>query len=246
MATVGFKKISYSDEPTTQTDTINKNFALIEWILANGKLDGTNISQAYIQNLKVDVANITGTLTVGVNVGIGEALSPVEQAIAEKKRVFVTTPYPPYDIGDLWVPSTTGEMRRCQVSRQTGVYNAGDWRLCLDYTTPTGVVTIIDGEITADRINALQVVAGSVSADNITAGTISGVTLSGQNVIVEDVLKLSSVNFDAGIEWQTADVIKPSIFIDPGSGALFFTGGDGAGVYANNRRIDIAQTAVFG
>ena len=44
-----------------------------------------------------------------------------------KKRVFTTTPTPPYDIGDLWV--TGSQTKYSTVARSSGNYNAFDWQV---------------------------------------------------------------------------------------------------------------------
>ena len=49
MPTVGIKKIRYEDSPQTLTDTVNKNFQILEWLLG-GKLNGTNLNEDYLEN----------------------------------------------------------------------------------------------------------------------------------------------------------------------------------------------------
>ena len=51
-----------------------------------------------------------------------------------KRRVFVATPYPPYDIGDLWVQGASGDLMRCGTSRQTGAFVSSDWVKATKYT----------------------------------------------------------------------------------------------------------------
>lgn len=51
-----------------------------------------------------------------------------------KRRVFVTTPITPYDVGDLWTQGTSGDLMRCSTSRQTGSYVASDWVKATKYT----------------------------------------------------------------------------------------------------------------
>lgn len=155
-----------------------------------------------------------------------------------KRRVFTTTPVPPYDIGDLWLPENVGELKTCQVARTTGLYTATDWRYCLSYTTPTGVVTIIDGEITADRINALNIVAGSISANDITAGTISGVDIDvSSDVYIGDHLIIDDTNNGAGIRWGTSSY-HPEIYFNPASDALIINAVNG-GIVLNGGGHDI-------
>ena len=51
-----------------------------------------------------------------------------------KRRVFVSQPTPPYDVGDLWVGDEESDMMRCQVSRASGNYVADDWIKAVKYT----------------------------------------------------------------------------------------------------------------
>lgn len=51
-----------------------------------------------------------------------------------KRRVFTATPYPPYDVGDLWVGNDTSDLMRCQRSRQSGAYDSSDWIKAVKYT----------------------------------------------------------------------------------------------------------------
>lgn len=49
-----------------------------------------------------------------------------------KRRVFLSTPYPPYDSGDQWISgygSSSGTMRVCVRSRQSGSYVSSDWQI---------------------------------------------------------------------------------------------------------------------
>ena len=51
-----------------------------------------------------------------------------------KRRVFSTTPTPPYDINDLWVQGISGDILKCTVAKSTGNYNADDWTKASKYT----------------------------------------------------------------------------------------------------------------
>ena len=47
-----------------------------------------------------------------------------------KRRVFVTTPTPPYDLGDMWLTSTTngqGAIKVCKTAKASGSYSSSDW-----------------------------------------------------------------------------------------------------------------------
>ena len=52
-----------------------------------------------------------------------------------KRRIFVTTPTPPYDVGDLWVQGSGGDIKRCQTAKTSSQsYAAADWVLASKYT----------------------------------------------------------------------------------------------------------------
>lgn len=53
-----------------------------------------------------------------------------------KRRVFVETPYPPYDKGDLWSGGSDAFLKICINTRETGVYNPDDW----DYADKTAKI----------------------------------------------------------------------------------------------------------
>lgn len=60
-----------------------------------------------------------------------------------KKRIFVTTPKPPYDIGDLWVQGTGGDIMRCQTPKlDSQAYAEADWVKASKYTDDTAVTNL--------------------------------------------------------------------------------------------------------
>lgn len=97
-----------------------------------------------------------------------------------KRRVFVSTPYPPYDIGDLWVNGV--DLRRCATARKSGSYVANDWVIAVSYDNTK---TVIDGGLVTS--GTIQV-AGSAST--ILAGMTGQGTAS------------SSVRFWAGASFE--------------------------------------------
>lgn len=60
-----------------------------------------------------------------------EAASQAQDTADGKRRVFLSTPYPPYDAGDQWITYGTNgsSMRICVRSRQSGSYVSTDWQL---------------------------------------------------------------------------------------------------------------------
>ena len=56
------------------------------------------------------------------------------QATADSKmQVFVVTPYPPYQVGDLWLKEDT-TIYRCRAEKESGSYDENDWKLATDFT----------------------------------------------------------------------------------------------------------------
>ena len=59
-----------------------------------------------------------------------DAASTAQDTADGKRRVFLVTPTPPYDEGDMWVTSTTdgkGEIKICKTPRQSGTFVSTDW-----------------------------------------------------------------------------------------------------------------------
>lgn len=54
-----------------------------------------------------------------------------------KRRVFITTPQPPYDPGDLWVQGSTGDIMVCKTGKEEGAYKSDDWVKSSKYTDDT-------------------------------------------------------------------------------------------------------------
>lgn len=70
-----------------------------------------------------------------------------------KRRVFVSTPVPPYDVGDLWTQGSSGDLMRCQTAKTSSQsYAASDWVKASKYTDDT-------------KANAAQAAANAAQAD---------------------------------------------------------------------------------
>ena len=52
-----------------------------------------------------------------------------------KRRTFISTPAPPYDVGDLWTQGDAGELLVCTTAKASGAaFAASDWASAADYT----------------------------------------------------------------------------------------------------------------
>jgi phage-related protein len=97
-----------------------------------------------------------------------EAAGQAQDTADGKRRVFVSTPYPPYEIGDLWVNGI--DLRRCSTARTTGSYVANDWVIAVNYDN---TVTTINGGIVTSGTVQLAGSGGSILAGITGQGTTS-------------------------------------------------------------------------
>jgi hypothetical protein len=78
-----------------------------------------------------------------------EIASTAQDTADQKRRVFVTTPTPPYDVGDLWAPGATGIIKKCiNAKTSEGSYSIDDWEIATDDVRYDGQV-INDSNVTA-------------------------------------------------------------------------------------------------
>lgn len=78
---------------------------------------------------------------------VANALALANEALAlakDKNRIFTTTPYPPYEVGDLWVQGGTGEIMRCKTARASGSYSSSDWEKASKYTDDSALTNFIN------------------------------------------------------------------------------------------------------
>ena len=128
-----------------------------------------------------------------------EQASQAQDTADNKRRVFVTTPVPPYDVGDLWCGNSSSDLKRCQTARSSGSYVASDWIKAVKYTDDSAVEDL-DQSLTQQDIfnrltnngqtqgiylkngrlyiNASYIGSGTLSANYIKGGTL---TLGGEN-----------------------------------------------------------------
>jgi len=80
------------------------------------------------------------------------ALAATAQDTADsKRRVFTSTPAPPYEVGDLWAQGASGDFMKCDVERLTGSYNSADWSKGSKYTDDTTVNNLQIGGVNLFR-----------------------------------------------------------------------------------------------
>ena len=137
-----------------------------------------------------------------------------------KRRVFYTTPYPPYDVGDLWAQGSGGDIMRCKTARQSGAYASTDWELASKYTDDTAVDNLdesLDQEGVFNRltnngatqgiylengqlyINASYIQSGIVSADRIDVTGIFAQDITATGTITGANLVGATINSNSGM-----------------------------------------------
>ena len=79
-----------------------------------------------------------------------------------KRRIFTTTPYTPYEVGDLWVQGSTGDIMRCKTARATGNYSASDWEKASKYTDDTALNNFVSGQFAQTIANLGEQIDGKI------------------------------------------------------------------------------------
>ena len=89
-----------------------------------------------------------------------EPPSSVYDSIDGKAQIFVNTPKPPYDVGDLWFNDSTSDIMTCVTGRKSGNYVSSDWQKRNKYTDDSSLNTWINGTYK----NTLSEVRGQIDA----------------------------------------------------------------------------------
>ncbi len=120
---------------------------------------------------------ITDTATVEALAKAGQAQDTADS----KRRVFVSTPYPPYDIGDLWVQGTAGDIMRCKTSRASGSYYSSDWVKASKYTDDSSLNNFINGDFSKLKQDAVM------KETIIEGGYLKNSLIDTENLLVENI-----------------------------------------------------------
>ena len=135
-----------------------------------------------------------------------QAAANAQDTADQKRRTFVSTPAPPYDVGDLWVQGSSGDIMRCKVSRQSGGYVSTDWERASKYTDDSfaqAKFNILNNEISAEVVRATEAekVLSSLIALNESQIKLK-VTAGEVNSLIEQ--KASSIRLKADrISWKS-------------------------------------------
>lgn len=137
---------------------------------------------------------------------ITKALGAAEKAqdtADGKRRVFLTTPQPPYDQGDMWATSTTdgkAEIKICKTSRQSGSYSSTDWispsyvdsndvqEAIDDYDTSLGQPEVFNKLTNNGKNKAIYYQDGElyINATYILSGILAGKLINAKGMSVTD------------------------------------------------------------
>lgn len=96
---------------------------------------------------------------------VANALALANEALElakDKNRIFTSTPYTPYDEGDLWVQGSNGGIMRCKTARASGSYTSSDWEVATKYTDDSALNTFINGDYFNDISDLVSQVDGKV------------------------------------------------------------------------------------
>lgn len=138
-----------ASEWTTDTEK-DKHLGDLFYIVDNEEYGGqayrwAKINNAYTWDYVEDTA---------VTKALSDAAAAQDTA-DQKRRVFITTPVPPYDVGDLWAQGEDGDLLRCISARASGIYSISDWDLASKYTDDTNLNVFINGDY-ADTIKSIE------------------------------------------------------------------------------------------
>lgn len=95
---------------------------------------------------------------------VTEALALASQAqdtADSKRRVFITQPTPPYDIGDLWCVGASGDILTCTTAKtENQSYSSSDWSKLNKYTDDTSLNTFLSNTYASDKTNLQNQIDG--------------------------------------------------------------------------------------
>lgn len=118
-----------------------------------------------------------------------EQAAQAQDTADQKRRVFVSTPVPPYDVGDLWTQGANGDIMRCQTSRQSGAYNSNDWVKASKYTDNTFAQEV------QEELQNLQIGGTNLQRNSDFSNELNNWTqINGVNWSVNEDLKIDGLN----------------------------------------------------
>ena len=95
---------------------------------------------------------------------VSQALVVANDALAlskTKRRIFTSTPYTPYEVGDLWCGGANGDILRCKSARASGAFSTSDWELASKYTDNSALNTFKQ-TYAVDKANVIAQLDGKI------------------------------------------------------------------------------------
>lgn len=120
------------------------------------------------------------------NAELSEALAKANTAqdtADRKKQIFVDTPYPPYQIGDLWLKDDK-VIYRCRAEKESGSYDANDWKLATDFTNDDYAKNV------EEQLNSYKEV---VSTDYVLKTTFEETTQGYEQAVESTTTKINEI-----------------------------------------------------
>lgn len=132
----------------TDDDTKNNHLGDLYYDKDTGYAYRFALDNEEYQWIKITDTDVTSALAIA---------NAAKDTADDKRRVFVSSPAPPYDVGDLWIKDDE-DLYRCQTSKASGEsYEDNDWIIATKYTDDTKAnqvgndLTILSGTVTEIR-----------------------------------------------------------------------------------------------
>ena len=149
---------------------------------------------------------------VDVTKALSDAAKAQDTADA-KRRVFVATPKPPYEVGDLWVQGTSGDIMRCKTAKTSSQsYSSSDWDKASKYTddtTANGVKNDLKNNYYTKTQTDAQIKVGS---DSITSTVKKEITTEVGKINVGGRNLLMNTRDFGGNKWILVGTSTPPVY----------------------------------
>lgn len=167
-----------------------------------------------------------------------ETASKAQDTADGKRRNFITTPVPPYDVGDLWTQGDTGDLMRCQTARASGNYVSSDWTKATKYTDDSAVEKLNKSLTSEEVFNRLTdngkkqgiYMQGDQLYINFSYGKGGTLTLGGVNNENGSIQILDAIGTEVGrwdkdgLNIQKGSIYGSTIYLDKGKASALIVG----------------------
>ena len=162
----------YAGEPTNSNEpAINWTTTDLKNIHLSDLYYDTNTGYCYRWMVQNNTYHWQPVKDTDVTKALADAQTAKDTA-DQKRRVFYNQPSPPYDMGDLWVQGSSGDILRCQTAKTNGQsYLASDWVAASKYTDDTKAI------LASQQANAAQQAASTAQSD------IDNLKIGGRNIL---------------------------------------------------------------